>query len=75
MSKEHAGDDSVIIEPAHEHQDRKRAHSEIDPLVERESIVGELLKYLCIRVGMTVKQKISQNQPMHHLELKLFKHI
>ena len=74
MSKA-ADEDSVIIEPTQDQQDIKRAQSEIDPLVERESIVGELLKYLSIRVGMTVKQKLVQNQPMHHLELKLFKHI
>ena len=57
MSKE-AADDSVIIEPCQNLQDFTKAQSEIDPLLERESIVSELLKYLSIRVGMTVKQKL-----------------
>ena len=38
------------------------------------SAVFSLINYLCIRVGMTVKQKLEQND-MHPMELKMFKHI
>ena len=38
------------------------------------SAVFYLINYLCIRVGMTVKQKLDQND-MHPMELKMFKHI
>ena len=38
------------------------------------SAVFSLINYLCIRVGMTVKQKLDQND-VHPMELKMFKHI
>ena len=69
MSAAQALDDEVIIQP------QPTDSSNIDPIMERDMIIAELLKYLSIRVGMTVKQKIIQNQPLHQLELKLFKHI